>query len=132
MRIIPWHLPCDFAVCLFGLLAQLAFGADKAERPVKVLCSFYPMYVMALNVVANTPGVEVECLTQPVVGCLHDYQLTPADLKTIGSADIFIANGAGMESFLEKALQQSPRLKIVEASKGLELIDENPHVWVSV
>ena len=121
-----------FTACLFAFLGQFVFGADKAERPMKVLCSFYPMYVMTLNVVADTPGVEVECLTEPIVGCLHDYQLTPANLKTIGSADVFIANGGGMESFLEKAVQQSPRLKVVEASKGLQLIDENPHVWVSV
>ena len=128
MRIALWY----FTACLFGLLGQNAFGSNKEQRPVKVLCSFYPMYVMALNVVADTPGVEVECLTESLVGCLHDYQLTPANLKTIGSANVLIANGAGMEAFLQKALQQSPGLKVVEASKGLQLIDANPHVWVSV
>ena len=48
-------------------------------------------------------------------------------------ADIFVANGAGMETFISKALQQAPSLKIVEASKGIELVDhDNPHIWVSV
>jgi zinc transport system substrate-binding protein len=90
------------------------------------------MYVMALNVVADTPGVTVECMTGSIVGCLHDYQLTPADLKTLGTADVFIANGAGMESFIEKAVKQSPKLKVIEASQGIKLaFNDNPHVWLS-
>src|SRR5712691_4583870 len=67
-----WFLLC---------LGQLGHATEKPAGPFKVLCSFYPMYVMALNVVGDTPGVEVECLTEPMVGCLHDYQLTPANLK---------------------------------------------------
>jgi zinc transport system substrate-binding protein len=91
------------------------------------------MYVMALNVAGGLPGVTIECMTEPFVGCLHDYQLTPANLKTLGRADVFIANGAGMETFLEKALRQSPRLKIIEASRGLKLaFNGNAHVWLSL
>lgn len=102
-------------------------------KPLSIVCSFYPMYVMALNVVGDTPGVSVECLTEPMAGCLHDYQLTPSNLKTLAAADLFIANGAGMESFVAKAVEQSPRLKVIEASKGLKLAyNENPHLWVSV
>lgn len=38
-------------------------------------------------------------MTKPQTGCLHDYQMTPADMKKLENADVFIANGAGMESF---------------------------------
>ena len=123
------------SIVLAGLIC---FAAQMclAQRPgtqLHVLCSFYPMYVMALNVIGPTPGVKVECLTEPIVGCLHDYQLTPANLKALGAADIFIANGAGMETFINKALQQSTNLKVIEASRGLKLaFKDNPHVWVSV
>jgi zinc transport system substrate-binding protein len=76
-------------------------------------------------------------MTKPQTGCLHDYQLTPDDLKTLEKADIFIVNGAGMESFLDKVIKQQPHLKIVEASQGIKLLkddhgEENPHVWVSI
>jgi len=118
-----------FLLCL----AQSGYAAEKPAGPFKVLCSFYPMYVMALNVVGDTPGVEVECLTEPIVGCLHDYQLTPANLKTIGSADVLVANGAGMEAFINKAVEQSPQLKVIEASRGVKLeFNDNPHVWLSI
>jgi zinc transport system substrate-binding protein len=78
-------------------------------------------------------------LTSPQTGCLHDYQLTPKDLTTLEDADIFVINGAGMESFMDKVIAQRPNLKIVEASKGMELIKYdklsagvNPHIWVSI
>ena len=114
-------------------IAQSSFAAGKDGKPLRVLASFYPMYVMVLNVVGDTPGVSVECMTEPITGCLHDYQLTPANLKTLAASDVFIANGAGMETFIEKAVKQSPHLRVIEASKGIKLTsDDNPHVWVSI
>ena len=118
---------------LLVILLCIAAPGFAAEKPLKVLCSFYPMYVMTLNVVGDTPGVRVECLTEPISGCLHDYQLTPANLKTLAKADVFVANGAGMETFIEKAVGQAPQLKVIEASKGIPLeAGDNPHVWVSI
>lgn len=118
------------------LLLLLCFAPGALGRagaqPTRVLCSFYPMYVMTLNVVGDTPDVEVECMTEPFVGCLHDYQLTTANLKALTRANIFVANGGGMETFA-KAVEQSPHLKIIEASRGMKLaFDNNPHIWVSV
>ena len=115
------------------LVALSVAQACFAEKPLKVLTSFYPMYVMALNVVGDTPGVNVECMTGAFTGCLHDYQLTPANMKTLAGADVFIANGAGMETFIAKALKQAPHLKVIEASQGIKLaFAGNPHVWVSI
>ena len=117
------------------LLAGLggAAPASAAARPWRILTSFYPMYVITLNVAGDAPGVTVECLANPSVGCLHDYQLTPGDLIALTQADVFVANGAGMETFIDKAVRQVPRLKVIEASAGIELAgDGNPHVWVSV
>ena len=119
------HVAAIFAVSLLGTCGAKA-------KPLEVLTSFFPMYVSTLNVVGDTPGVDVVCLTPAAVGCLHDYQLTPGDMKTFAGADIFVANGAGMETFIDKALKQSPSLKLVDASKGIKLVDNNPHVWVSI
>jgi zinc transport system substrate-binding protein len=113
------------AIALFGL------GGANA-KPIEILTSFYPMYVSTLNVVGDTPGVNVTCLTEPFVGCLHDYALTAGDMKKLAKADLFVANGAGMESFIDKAVKQSPSLQVLEASKGIKLVEDNPHVWVGI
>ena len=128
------HRLVQTALMLVALcFAQAAFAAGNNGKPLNILASFYPMYVMALNVVEDIPGVSVECMTEPITGCLHDYQLTPANLKTLAASDVFIANGAGMETFVAKAVEQSPHLKVIEASKGIKLaFDDNPHVWVSI
>ena len=95
------------------------------------------MYISTLNIVKDIPDVEVINMTAPQTGCLHDYSLSTKDLKTLSSADIFVINGAGMESFLDDVIDEYSDLKIIEASNGISLIEDtdhdvNPHVWVSI
>lgn len=117
--------------------SEQASTSQTSNEKLTVLTSFYPIYISTINVTHDIPDVEVINMTKPQTGCLHDYQLTPEDLEAIEKADIFVVNGAGMEAFLDKAMNQQPNLKIVEASQGIELIkddngEENPHVWVSI
>jgi zinc transport system substrate-binding protein len=110
--------------------------ARAASKPVRITASFYPMYIATINVTKGIPGVEVRNLTKPMTGCLHDYSCTTDDMKQLAKTDIFVVNGAGMESFLDKVIKQLPNIRIVNASDGIELIKDaeggNPHVWVSV
>jgi len=103
-----------------------------ADQSLRVVTSFYPVYVAALNVTAGIPGVEVSNLASPHVGCLHDYQLTAGDVRRLADADLLLVNGAGMEPFLGKVAQQSPGVRVVGVSEGIALLDDNPHVWVSL
>ena len=107
------------------------------QKTFTIVTSFYPMYISTINITKGVGGVEVINMTKAQTGCLHDYQLTPQDLKTLEKANAFVINGAGMEVFLDKAIKQRPELKIVDASKGIGLLkdetgEENPHVWVSI
>ena len=102
-----------------------------------IVTSFYPMYISTINITRDVPGVEVINMAKPQTGCLHDYQLVPEDVQKLEKASAFVVNGAGMEAFLDKAVKQQPKLKIVDASKDILLLknesgEENPHVWVSV
>ncbi len=124
---------CLPAIVVAGLLS-LTSGASADG--LRIVTSFYPIYLATLNVARDIPGVEVINLTRPLTGCLHDYQMTPGDLVTLEKADIFVVNGAGMEAFIDKAIGQVPRLKLIRASDGIALMSTagvvNPHVWVSV
>jgi len=107
------------------------------EKKFTIVTSFYPMYISTINITKGVSGVQVVNMTKAQTGCLHDYQLTPEDLKTLEKADAFVINGAGMEAFLDKAIQQQAQLKVVDGSKGMMLLkdekgEENPHVWVSI
>jgi zinc transport system substrate-binding protein len=126
------------AIIIGVVFSYSAASPDQHKNDRILLASFYPMYIMALNVADGVPGIKVMNMTKPQTGCLHDYQLTPQDMKTLSTAWAFVVNGAGMESFIDKAVKQQPKLKIINASKGIELIKgegeegDNPHVWVSV
>lgn len=104
--------------------------------PLRIVTSFYPVYIATVNVAGDLPGVEVVNLVKPYVGCLHEYALTPDDLVRLSRADLLIINGAGMETFLDKVVRQYPRLTMIDASVGIDLIQTagipNPHIWVSV
>lgn len=108
----------------------------KNGEKLRILTSFFPMYVMTLNVTKGVPDVTVTNLTAPQTGCLHDYSLTVEDMKKLAGADVFIANGGGMENFLSKAVETNKRLAVITASAGIPLIREgaeiNPHVWLRI
>ncbi|MDD2376723.1 MAG: metal ABC transporter substrate-binding protein [Clostridia bacterium] len=104
---------------------------------LKIITSFYPMYIATLNIVYGINDVELTNLTKPTTGCLHDYQLSPEEMIKIESGDIFVVNGAGMESFMDNIVNTYPNLKLIYASKNIELIKDesgidNAHVWVSI
>lgn len=117
------------------LLVLLLTGAGLTQLYVKeetkqqdseltVVTSFYPMYIAAMNVIGDTPGVDLQNLSEPQTGCLHDYQLTPADMKLLSGADVFIVNGGGIESFLSDVAADYKNLSIVNACEGLNLLSE--------
>lgn len=126
-------------------------NSTESNNKLTIVTSFYPMYISTLNIVKDIPNVEVLNMTTSQTGCLHDYSLSTKDLKTLSNADILIINGAGMESFLDDVIDKYSDLKIIEASKGIDLIEDtehddhtedhdhedhdhdvNPHVWVSI
>jgi ABC-type Zn uptake system ZnuABC Zn-binding protein ZnuA len=125
----------------FFIVFLLAFARPAgAADPLRVLTSFLPMEVFTRNVVGDTPGVTVESMLPASMGCPHDYALTPGDMKKIASADLFIANGFGMEEFLgEPVRRANPKIRVVETARTVRPLrgghdergDVNPHTWVS-
>lgn len=103
--------------------------SDKSNEDdtLNIVTSFYPIYISTLNIVKDIPNVTLTNMTKSQTGCLHDYQLTPQDLKTLENADILIVNGAGMESFLDSIISQYPNLQIIDASSGLDLLEDDTH-----
>lgn len=119
-------------------------NTDEADDILTVVTSFYPMYIAALNIVDGVEGVRLENLSEPQTGCLHDFQLTPEDMKLLSTADVFVINGGGIESFMSDVAKAYPKLDVVEACEDVALLseddadsdhdhgDENAHAWMSV
>ena len=111
-----------------------------------VVTSFYPIWLLALNLTDGIPELLIRNLASPETGCLHDYQLQTGDMKVLSEADLFLINGAGMESYLANVFSAFPDLVVAEAAEGIPLLtgsgaleigaesDEesevNAHIWL--
>lgn len=121
-----------FVAALLTLISALSFatvklagGQHAKDSEFVIVTSFYPVYIAAINITDGIENVTVRNLTEPSTGCLHDYQLTTADMKLLEQADLLVINGGGMEAFLDDAMKQFPDLKIIDASKNIPLLAES-------
>ena len=104
-------------------LSLLTGDSERDDRP-RVLVTTYPLYVAAQNILGDADGVEVTMLSAVGAGCLHDYQLSPADRLAIERADAVVINGVGAEPFLDGLVEES---RLVDASAGLSYLYAPPH-----
>ena len=100
-------------------------NTDESDDILTVVTSFYPMYIATLNIVDGVEGVGLENLSEPQTGCLHDFQLTPEDMKLLSTADVFVINGGGIESFMSDVAKAYPKLDVVEACEDVAFLSED-------
>ena len=110
---------------------------EEENGTTKIVTSFYPMYIIAENLTAGAENIELVNMADVNVGCLHDYTLTTEDMKKVEAADIFIANGLGMESFIDKILSSNADMRVIDSSANIDNLisndDEvNGHIWTNI
>ena len=110
---------------------------DIEGDSLKIVTSFYPIYIMTLNITNGAENIEVSNMAENYVGCIHDYTLTTTDLKKFENADIFVQNGYDMEQFSQKIIDSYPDVKMVDSStKITDFVQDgeevNPHFWTSI
>lgn len=119
-------------ICIFLLAGCAPASVDNAES-FNIVTSFYPVYVFTSNIIKDADGVLLQNLTDADIGCLHDYTVTPKDMRLLESADLLIINGAGMEEFVINAPSD---LTVCDSSEGILCISHhneiNAHIWLSV
>lgn len=109
-------------VFIYLVIPKSVSSVDMQREPLQVVTTFYPMYLIGINVADHIDGIEVKSLTDMNTGCLHDYQLTTEDMKSISNADVLIINGGGMEGFLEDIKANYPNLTIIDASQSISML----------
>jgi len=131
-------------LCLVLLVLSAAAGlclASEKTKPV-IVTTIYPLYDFTKQVVGANADVV---LLVPAGAEPHDWEPSPADLVAIAQCDIFIYNGANMESWVDKVLKTTlSGKKIVNASRAVQVqaaaYDEDggvaekgaldPHIWL--
>ncbi len=115
-----WMTGCDKPV------KEEAATSSVPENKLKVYTSFYPMYDFAKKV----GGDKIEVTNLVPAGMEpHDWEPTTKDIENLEHADMLIYNGAGMEHWVEDVVGalSNKDLVLVEASKGIELMEGHHH-----
>ena len=128
---------CIMALVSFIIWKNLTKNEQETDEHMKIVSSFYPIYIMAENITEGAENVELINMAETNVGCLHDYTLTTEDMKKVEDADVFIQNGLGMENFINKIIDSSDDLTIIDSSQGIENIiqheeETNAHIWMNI
>jgi ABC-type Zn uptake system ZnuABC Zn-binding protein ZnuA len=124
---------------VLGIFAckQAAPPVDKSspraenDSRLKVLTTIAPLYSFTKNIAGDS--VVLENLLPSGVGP-HEYSLSPADVRKIADADMLIKNGIGLEVWMDKLVGSvgKKELIVVDTSEGIEDIDNDPHIWLSL
>lgn len=124
------------------LIVFLLCGCTPAEE-VNIVATTRPVYTFTQRLCSGT-DLKIAQLVTENVSCLHDYTLKVGQMQLLEQADAVVISGAGLEDFLEDALDSTGR--IVDASAGLSLLEgahhdhdhheghtheEDPHIWLS-
>lgn len=131
------------AIVIVGAIIGINLNRKEkvSEEKTRIVTSFYPVYIMTLNITDGAKDVEVLNMAEKLTGCIHEYSLTTADLKKFEDADIFIQNGAGLENFTQKILDSYKSVKVISAAEDVKnfIVEEedgeeesNSHIWLSI
>jgi zinc transport system substrate-binding protein len=102
----------------------------SAENKIQVYASFYTMADFASQIGGDKADVYTLC---PVGSEPHDFEPTAQDMAKLTSADIFIYNGKGMESWAESVADSinGNGVITIEASAMASSPNGDPHVWLN-
>lgn len=113
------------SILLTGCGGQGASG-DEVKSGMIVYTSIYPLYDFTSKIAGDKATVKllVPDGTEP-----HDWEPGTQEMNDLEKADVFIYNGAGLESWTDKVLSSldNKDLTVVEASKGLDIMKGHDH-----
>ncbi len=137
------------AVMLTACSNRESKNNEEKDNTINIVTSFYGIEALTEEIGGDKVSIEsvIPEAMEP-----HDFDIKAKDMKAIEEADIFIYNGAGMESWIEdvEAAISGKELIVVEASKGVKLINadeedeedgeheghnhsgKDPHTWLGL
>jgi ABC-type Zn uptake system ZnuABC Zn-binding protein ZnuA len=130
-----------FIIASLAIILSLALNACQVVpgslTPSSTSSSLHIIAVESFlgDIAQNVAGDRLKIDTLIPIGVdPHVYELTPQDLRKLMDAQLIIANGAGLESWLQKAISNAGgSATIIKAADGLvsrSAPEEDPHFWL--
>jgi len=134
---------------IFSLVLAACTSAQNASEPANGKLKVVATTTLVGDVVRNISGERVDLsVLLPVDTDPHNFEPSPKDVALVSEADIVFTNGAGLEAFMTRLLENAGgKAVIIPVSEGLSLIEAtaevghteevhpedqgaDPHVWM--
>lgn len=131
-------MPVRIFLAAVLLLTTACSGANNADKShvdkLGVTQIQVATTISTLNSLVEGVGgkyVHVQNIV-PVGASPETFQPAPQDVATVADAQLLVENGAGLETWLDRMLQNAgnSKLKTVVAANGLLVKNNNPHLWM--
>ncbi len=131
MDVKKWGFLFFFIILLAACSGDSRANETEEQDVLRVYTTILPLEDFSKKIGGN--HVTVTNLI-PVGADAHTFEPTPKDLIDVANGDVFIYNGAGLESFAEKLEQtlEGEGVTFVKAAQQIEQqnSDPDPHVWL--
>ena len=131
LGLMNWKLPLSMALISLVSIGLLLTLNPIGGGRILVAVSIPPL----AEFVEAVGGERIEVIIMVPQGASpHTYEPTPGQLSKLSRADLYVMVGSGIEfelSWMDRFREINPEMRIVNASLGLELLRDDPHVWLS-
>lgn len=100
--------------------------SKKENDGITILCTVFPLYDWARNIVGDTEGVTVQLLVKNGTD-LHSYQPSFADTVAIKDSDAVIYVGGISDAWVDEALTDTSKAVKLSETDGVTLYDVSAH-----
>jgi len=124
-----------FFLILFLILSCQSYRGLRSDDvefksgKIKVAATIYPLFDLVRNV--GDGRVDVIYIIRPGESP-HVFEFTPEQAKKLESVSIIFKIGLGLDDWIDEGVGNLGKdIKIVNVNENIDLIDSNPHIWLS-
>jgi len=130
-------IACIFVVIIFFtavtfVVASYQSGDGQADGgKMRVVVTIVPLAEFVEKVGGDRVLVTIMV---PPGASPHTYEPTPGQLINVSDSEIYFKVGSGVEfelTWMDNILELNKNMSLVDCSKGIELIENDPHIWLS-
>ena len=120
-----------FKTIIFLVIYSLTTLKAFADQPnkISIICSLFPVYDFAREVAGEV--ADVKLLLRPGVEP-HEFEPSPMDIKALNDSQVFIFAGKYMEPWAKSLSASLTGVHIIDASHNIELVNNDPHIWLDL
>ncbi|GIW66016.1 MAG: adhesion B precursor [Candidatus Parcubacteria bacterium] len=118
-----------FILGIISIFFVFSIKNHKEFIAPKIGVTIYPLYDVVKEIVGDK--YEVVLIVPPGAEP-HNYELKIEDVKKLRGIKIVFANGLGIDDWTENLIKNFKDVKIIYLYQSVDLIDQDPHFWLSL